>query len=273
MPRITANGIGFEYELFGEPTAPPMLLVMGYSAQMIQWEDDFCGDLASKGFHVCRFDNRDVGLSDKLDEQDGYPLSAMTDDLEAIIVALGFGPAHLVGLASGGMIAQDLAARPGSPVASLCVINSTPCLALSMPTDAIREVFLAPRPDGRQAYVDHMAGVRRLLASPAYWDERAVREMAGRLYDRCYYPAGMERQMAAIIGSPDLRAALAQVTCPTLVIHGRLDPLTPLVGGEMSAAAIPDADLLVIGGMGHDLARPLWRRIVPAIAGNARRAL
>lgn len=293
MPRAAVNGIELEYETFGDPSAPPLFLVMGLGAQMLLWEEDFCGALADAGFFVVRFDNRDVGRSTILAAAGvpnvfeamqalasgrpvdaPYTLADMADDTVALMRALGVARAHVVGASMGGMIAQTLAIRHPDRLRSMTSIMSTtgdPSLPPATP-DAMR-VLLTPPPGDREGNVARALAAWKVIGSPQYpADEDRLRDLFGRAFDRGYHPEGVARQMTAIFASGDRTAALRSVTVPTLVIHGAADPLIRVEAGRATAAAIPGAELLVIEGMGHDLPRPLWPQLVDAIGALALRA-
>jgi pimeloyl-ACP methyl ester carboxylesterase len=293
MAQLDANGLRFEYESFGERGARPLLLVMGLGAQMLLWDDEFCDALAGRGHYVVRFDNRDVGLSSKLEaagvpnvleliQKAGagqtlavpYTLDDMADDAAGVLEALDLASAHVCGASMGGMIAQTLAIRHPQRVRSLTSIMSTTGDA-SLPQAAPEAMaaLLAPPPTTRAEAIEHHAKTWRVIGSPGFpFDEERIRARGGALYDRSFYPIGTARQLAAILAHGSRRAALARVTAPTLVIHGAADPLVPLAGGRDTAEAIPGAELLVIEGMGHDLPPEAWPRIVDAIALHTERA-
>ncbi|SDY81400.1 Pimeloyl-ACP methyl ester carboxylesterase [Amycolatopsis xylanica] len=286
MPRLRSNGLELEYDTFGSPADPPLVLVMGLGAQMITWDADFCGLLAAEGFHVVRFDNRDIGLSEYLDDLPlpdlqaiaagdrstvPYVLADMAADVAGLFDALGFAKAHVVGASMGGMIVQQLAIDHPDRLLSLCSIMSTtgdPTVGQADP--AALQALLRPPAAGREASIAQSSDTLRILSSPGFPStEEFFVAKATRAYDRAYHPAGGARQTAAVIASPDRTAALAGVRVPTLVIHGEADPLVGVSGGKATAAAIPDAELLIVAGMGHDLPRGAWQTLVQAIARNA----
>ncbi len=292
MPRARANGIEIEYEEFGSPQSPAMLLIMGLGAQMILWRDDFCRLLVERGFRVVRFDNRDVGRSTWLDHlgvpnimqamaaavsgqpfDAPYRLSDMAADAAGLLDALGIAKAHVVGASMGGMIAQTLAIEHPERVASLTsIMSSTGEPGLPPPEPQAMSVLLAPQPNTLEAAIERGVQVFRTIGSPKYFDEQEVRELAGKAFDRGFNPAGVMRQLAAILASGSRKEALANVRVPALVIHGRIDPLVPFAAGEATARAIPGAELLAFEDMGHDMPRPLWPSMIRAIEATARRA-
>lgn len=289
MPSATANGITIEYDTFGEPTAPALLLVMGLGAQLISWPEDFCKQLADRGFHVIRYDNRDVGLSTKIEggpdpdiaaAMSGDPSSAAyrLDDMAAdgmgLLDALGIESAHIVGASMGGMIVQTMAINHPERVRSLCsIMSTTGDPTAGQPTPEAMSALLRPRPRNRDEAIASAVESSRIIGSPGFpFDEDVVRERAAAAYDRCFYPTGFARQLVAIMASGDRTERLGAVTAPTLVVHGSADPLVVPSGGEATARAVPGAKLVTIDGMGHDLPEGAWPEIVDAIVANASRA-
>lgn len=290
MPRAKTNGIELEYEIIGE--GEPLVLIMGIGAQLIYWRDEFCQRLAGEGFTVVRFDNRDVGLSTKLDGHRApgfselvargvlglpieapYDLSDMADDTAGLLDALGFERAHIVGASMGGMIAQTMAITHPHRVASLCSIMSNPGgrrHLVSAPR--AMKALLQPAPKDREEAMDKAAAFYAVCGSTGFErDVEAIRERSGRAYDRCYYPQGFLRHMAAIFATGSRREALKFVRAPTAVIHGSADPLILPSGGRATAAAIRGSRLHVVDGMGHDLPEGAWPQVIEAIGSNARR--
>ena len=293
MPHTIANDITIEYEVIGDIADPALLLVMGLGAQLISWPDPFCAQLADRGFAVVRYDNRDVGLSQKFEDAGTpdlaailgalgsgdavpapYTLGDMADDGIALIEGLGLSPAHIVGASMGGMIVQEMVIRHPGAVRSLCsIMSTTGDRSVGQPTPDALAVLLQPPPATRAEVIE--AGVRgsRVIGSPRYpTDEAELRAGAALAYDRSYYPQGPARQIAAILSAEDRTAALGAVDVPTLVIHGDADPLVTPTGGEATAKAVPGSELLVIEGMGHDLPEALWPEVIAAIAANANQA-
>jgi len=289
VPDVQTNGLRLCYETLGDPADPALLLVMGLGAQLIDWPDELCEQLAGRGFHVIRFDNRDAGLSQSRPEwglpdlaaiRSGdratvpYLLTDLAADVAGLLDGLGVPRAHVVGASMGGMIAQQFAIDHPERVASLCSIMSTTGeRSVGRPTPAAAAVLARPPAEDRAAAVAASIAWAGIVGSPAFpapADE--LRRRAEAKYDRRYHPAGTLRQYAAIMASPDRTAALREVTAPTLVIHGADDPLITVGGGEATAAAVPGAELVILDGMGHDLPRQLWPRIIAAIVKNAERA-
>ena len=280
-----ANGLELVYDTFGDPSAPPLLLVMGLGAQMIGWDEQFCKQLAAQGYWVIRFDNRDIGLSTKFKEaglidlmalmqgqalEVPYLLSDMADDAVGLLDALGIERAHVVGRSMGGMIVQMMAINHSERLRTLTSIMSTtgdPNLPPARP-EALSILFMSS-PTDREGYLKHSLMVSRIFAGPYFDQERALKR-AERAYERGLSPDGSNRQSAAIIASGSRKEALKGVTVPTLVIHGNADPVVPVEGGIDTAETIPEAELLIIEGMAHSLPIEKWPQIVGAIARHAK---
>jgi pimeloyl-ACP methyl ester carboxylesterase len=283
-----AGPVDIVYETIGDPSDPPLLLVMGLGMQLIHWDMELCELFAERGFHVIRFDNRDSGLSTKvkapvpnvmrlmagLSTKVPYLLSDMADDSFGLLDHLGIERAHVVGTSMGGMIAQEMAIRAPRRVLSLAsIMSTTGDRFVGTPKLRVWSVLMRRAPNDRDAYVAYFARVFRMIGSPAYRpDEERVRLLAGASYDRCHNPAGTARQLGAILASGSRTAALRELEVPAVVIHGQSDPLVPLRAGIATAKAIPNAELIKIPGMGHDMPKELWPKFVEAIARNAERA-
>jgi pimeloyl-ACP methyl ester carboxylesterase len=282
MPRARANGIELEWDEFGSRNDPPLLLIMGLGAQMIAWDEEFCARLAGSGLRVIRFDNRDVGLSTKIEDgpppnllaafmgdtsSAAYTLRDMADDAVGLLDALGLTAAHIVGASMGGMIAQTMAIRhPARVITLTSIMSTTGDVHVGQPSSDALPLLMTPAPPERDAFIEHGLGVARVLAAPGtVIDEHRTRERAARSFDRGFYPMGVGRQLVAILASGDRTPALRSLDLPTLVIHGEGDPLIDPSGGRATAAAIPGARLLSLPGMGHDLPKELWDTIVDAI--------
>jgi pimeloyl-ACP methyl ester carboxylesterase len=282
------GGITLCYESFGSETDPTALLIMGLGTQMIAWRESFCRALAERGLHVVRFDNRDIGRSTHLRGRAPtmaqivrrsrnaaqYTLADMAQDASGLLSRLELAPAHVIGASMGGMIGQTLAARHPEQVRSLVsIMSSTGSRWSGQPAFRVYSAFLRRAPAERDAFIAHIErlittiGSRRL---PRDVDD--IRALAAASFDRDRDPFGPLRQLAAILASGDRTAELRRITAPTLVIHGSADPLVAPSGGRATARAIPDADLMIIEGMGHDLPRVLWPRLIDAIARHTARA-
>jgi pimeloyl-ACP methyl ester carboxylesterase len=293
MARAQVNGIAIEYETFGERGGRPLLLIMGLGAQMVLWEEEFCAGLVERGHFVVRYDNRDAGLSTKLEGagvpnmlevmqaaaaggaiDSAYTLDDMADDAACLLDALELDSAHVAGASMGGMIAQTLVLRHAERVRSLTSIMSTtgnPDLPPPKP-DALA-ALMRPRVKEREAAIEQALSLQRVLRGTAFpFDPERTRRLAARSYDRSFYPVGIARQLAAVMASGNRAPALASVTTPTLVVHGDADPLVPLEGGRDTAEAIPGAELLVIEGLGHELPPQVWPRVIDAISAHTGKA-
>lgn len=287
MPRAQANGIELEYDTFGDSGRPAMLLIMGLGVQMLGWDERFCNMLADRGYHVVRFDNRDVGLSSRIDGRVNvlavmraaaageppavpYLLSDMAADAAGLLDHLGVERAHVVGVSMGGMIAQTMAVEHPKRVRTLTsIMSTTGDPDVGTPSREASAALFGPPARTREAYQDAAVRHAGIWGSPGLYDEDRLRRIAGEAWDRGYDPHGTARQMAAILASGSRSAALAGIDVPTLVVHGTLDRLVHHSGGERTAAVVPGARLVLVDGMGHDLAPPLWPRLVDAVADHA----
>ncbi|HVA44686.1 MAG TPA: alpha/beta hydrolase [Acidimicrobiales bacterium] len=294
MPRANANGMELEYDTFGGSGDPAMLLVMGLGAQMIAWDEDLCRLLADAGFFVIRYDNRDVGLSTKFEEAgvpdlaaaltaamsgqpvaSAYTLGDMADDGIGLLATLGIERAHIVGASMGGMIVQAMAIRHPDQVLSLCsIMSTTGNREVGQPDPEAMALLMSSPPANREEAIEVGVKSAQVIGSPGFpFEEEKVRARAAAAYDRMNYPAGMARQLVAIVTTEDRTPALRQLDVPTLVVHGDADPLVTPSGGRATADAIPGAELLVIPGAGHDLPTDCWPKLVEAIVANAARAV
>lgn len=294
MPRAKANGIEIEYEVFGSPDDPALLLVMGLGAQLIAWDDGLCRLLVDQGFYVIRYDNRDVGLSTKFESagvpdltavltalamvspvEVPYTLEDMADDGIALLDALDIERAHIVGASMGGMLVQAMAIRHPDRVLSLCsIMSTTGGREVGQPDPEATALLMAPPPSNRDEAIE--AGIRsaKVLRSPGFpYDEAKARARLGASYDRMNYPQGTARQLVAIVGCEDRTPALRKLNVPTLVIHGEDDKLVTPSGGRATAEAVPGAELLMIPGCGHDLPEGAWPTLVEAIVANTAKAV
>ena len=277
------------YELFGDSDRPAVLLVMGLGTQMIAWHGDFCEDLAQRGFHVIRFDNRDVGRSTHLSDRPAprtreiltrrikrppYLLRDMADDGLGLLSELGIEQAHVVGASMGGMIAQTMAARAPDRVLSLVsIMSSTGSRWSGQPAPRVVPVFLQKPATSKEDYQERIVKLFKLVGSPGFErDDDDLRELAGLSWERGIDPKGLLRQLGAVLASGNRTGELKQIEVPTLVVHGTSDRLLRPSGGKATARAIPDARLDLIDGMGHDLPRGAWPRILDGIEQTAERA-
>ena len=284
----TTGTVPIEFESLGDPSHPAIVLIMGLGMQLVAWPEAFCQALVAGGYRVVRFDNRDSGLSAratgggglglfkvvaasvlKLQVRIPYTLHDMAEDTLAVMDALQIKRAHIVGVSMGGMIGQVLAAAHPQRVLSLISIMSTSGhQRLPQPSLKVRRVLMSrpANPKDPASVTDHLVHVLQVIGSPGYRESvQALRERVAKGVQRAYNPAGTNRQVMAVIASGDRRPLLRQIHAPTLVIHGRDDPLVPLSGGEDTAAHVRGARLLVINGMGHDLSPALLPQLAQAI--------
>jgi pimeloyl-ACP methyl ester carboxylesterase len=284
--RVHAHGLEIECDAFGDAKDPPMLLVMGFAQQMTTWDERFCGLLAARGLYVVRFDNRDIGLSTKIESAPrpnfpaivggdlstlAYSIEDMADDTAGLLDALGFASAHVVGMSMGGMIAQALAVHHPGRVTSLgSIMSTTGDPRVGHPSPEVIALVMKRPPPGRDENIELGVRVWNAIRSPGYpFNEAQVRERVARAYDRGFYPPGLARQAAAIMAQRDRTARLHDVRVPTVVIHGAEDPLINRSGGEATARAIPGAKLVIVPGMGHDLPEGVWGVVIDALVDNA----
>jgi len=292
MPSLISNGLSLTYQIEGPDNGTPLLLVMGLGGQLTLWPDPLCAALAEQGFRVIRFDNRDVGLSQKMTEfgtpdlgtalrslmagqrpTPPYGLMDMARDAIGLLDGLGLRRAHVVGMSMGGMIGQLLAAHWPERVTSLVSIMSTsgdPSLPPAKP-EAAAAMLSKPVSTARQDIIDFSIKLWQTIGSPGFMpDSVYLGRMAARQIDRDYDPVGIARQYMAILGAEPRTALLRTLRIPTLVIHGTDDPLIPIAAGRHVASLIPNAVLQEVPGMGHDLAPGLWPILVHAITNHCR---
>jgi pimeloyl-ACP methyl ester carboxylesterase len=291
MPRTTVvttnpESIEIEYETFGSPDDPALLLINGFTSQLIDWDRDLCEMFAARRRYVIRFDNRDCGLSTHLDgvpaepmavqraRSEGaepppvpYKLTDMANDAVGLLDALGIERGHVVGVSMGGMIVQTIAIEHPDRCLSATSVMSTPSFRAGPPTPEALQILLSPPPTERETYIEQSAQ-SAVWRSKRYFDLEEVRKRAASAYDRAFYPEGAPRQLAAIYASDERTDALAKVQVPFLVIHGRDDTLISPGGGQATVDAVPGASLLLLADMGHDLPVPLWPVIVDAVISH-----
>lgn len=291
MPEIAANGIRLAYDEFGVSKAPAILLIMGLGTQMIAWPVPFCQTLADHGFRVVRFDNRDIGLSTKFEKaapvnvaaafaraligrqvNAPYKLDDMAADAVGLMDELGIDRAHIVGASMGGMIAQIVAAKYRDRARSLISIMSSsgdPKLPSGRPNAIAALLAPRPNPKNRERLIKHGMNIYRIIGSPGFpTSDMELRAKIEQAADRSYYPAGVGRQMVAILASGSRVDLLRTIDTPTLVLHGADDPLVPVEAGMDTAKQIPGARLKIIPGMGHDLAPGLVPVLAAAIVDH-----
>ncbi len=293
--QISANGIALEVEDHGPANGEPLVLVMGLGMQLVAWHPDFVAMLVARGFRVIRFDNRDIGLSQRFDHlgvpnlaidslkfalgmkvNAAYTVATMADDTAALLDALGLSSAHICGASMGGMIAQQLAVRHPKRVKSLTLImTSSGARGLPGPSLKVRGALISRPKDANdvQSVIEHYVKLYKLIGSPGYpADDAVLHERLGQSVRRSYRPQGTARQMVAIAADGDRSPLLGGIKVPTQIIHGRDDPLVPVAAGQDLAKKIAGAETDLIAGMGHDLPTPLWPRFVAGISSAAGRA-
>ena len=290
--RANVGAVELAYDIFGT-AGRPLVLIMGIGAQRIFWSDAMCLAFVEAGFHVVRFDNRDVGESSKLDDAGvpraervmlqrfllnsipaaPYTLSDMATDVANLIPALGWERAHVVGVSLGGMVAQHLAAEHPARVLSMTSVMSTPGGRRYLPEPRALAALFMPAPRSAQAAGEQVAKMFGVLGGDVFpRDPADLRTIGEAAYHRGTSPRGFLRQFAAIMATPDRRPALRTTRVPTLVIHGTRDPMFPLRAGRDLASMMPDATWLPLSGMGHDMPQQLWPTLVAAIRRHAERA-
>jgi len=293
MAKVDANGIRIEYETFGEPDMPALLLIIGLGDQLISWDEELCRRLARNGHYVIRFDNRDSGLSTKIDEagvpdimkiiqalmkgetiNPPYTIEDMAADAVGLMDALGIQKAHICGMSMGGMIAQTIALNYPARVLSLISIYSgTGDPQDPQPKPEAMQFLLTRAPTEREAYIDYGVELFNTISGPRFpYDAGWLRKHVAQAYDRSFCPQGTVRQLAAIFTQKNRKPALKSLAAPALVIHGADDPLVRVECGKNTAAAIPGAELKIIEGMGHDLPHGgAWPQMIDAIAAHTRK--
>jgi proline iminopeptidase len=294
MPRVPANGLQIEAETFGDPRHPAVLLIMGLGMQLVAWPEEFCRALADAGYHVVRFDNRDVGLSSRvagdavdprvqlaryalhLPVRAPYRLEDMAEDAIGVLDALGLPAAHFIGASLGGMIAQcAAAAHPQRCLSLVSIMSSSGARELPYAKPRVGWVLARRPPRGAslEAQLDHVVRVFRTIGSPGFpTPEDVRRERLAQGLRRSRDSDGMFRQLLAVLASGDRSAALAQIRAPTLVIHGEDDPFVRVEHGIDCAKKIRGAVLRTIPGMGHDFAPGLLPLLTEAVLAHLRRA-
>ena len=295
MPQLTSpRGITLEYETFGDPADPAVLLIAEFGAQLLAWDSGFCEGLARRGRFVIRFDNRDSGLSSRLDEHPvdlteligaatagdldavralaPYRLEDLADDAAALVEGLGLERAHLVGASLGGMVAQLVAIRHPDRVATLTsMMSSTGSPDHGQSTPEAFAALMTPASSDRDGYIADSVASTRVWASKRSFDVSAAAALAAASFDRGLCPGGPARQLAALLATGSIESDLAGLRLPVLVIHGTDDTLITPSGGQRTAEVIPDAELLLVADMGHDRPPPLWPTLWDAIEAHTAR--
>lgn len=292
--KVKVNSIEINYDTFGKKEDPAIILIQGIGTQMIVWPEEFCKAFASQGYFVVRFDNRDVGLSSKLDSapvpnalevlgslQQGkpltvpYKLSDMAKDTIGLMDALEITSAHIVGVSMGGMIAQTIAIEYPQRVKTLTSLSSTTGNPkLPMAKAEVMAILTTPPPVDLENNVQSSVKAWRVLHGSKYkFDEEFIRKRSELVFKRNFYPKGTARQFAAIFASGSRNNSLKNLKIPTLVIHGDADPLIPVEAGKDTAQSIPGSELLIIEGMGHTIPNEVGPQIIQAIIKNTKKNL
>ncbi len=282
------RGMNLCYETFGDRSDPTALLIMGLGMQMLGWQEDFCLELAGRGFHVVRFDNRDTGRSTHMGDPAptipqlitrsrhaaSYNLADMAADAAGLLSELQLAPAHVIGASMGGMIAQTIAARhPGKVRSLVSIMSNTGSPWSGRPALKILPLLLRRPEAGRESYIERAVRIFAMIGSSGLpRNPQDIRAVAAASYDRDHDAAGYARQLAAISASGDRTRELHAITAPTLVVHGTTDPMVSFSGGRATARAIAGARLMRIKGMGHDMPRVIWPGLIDAISRLAGQA-
>jgi pimeloyl-ACP methyl ester carboxylesterase len=291
MPQANVNGIQIEYETFGNSSSPSVLLIMGLAGQLIYWQKEFCKKLSDQGYHVIRYDNRDSGLSTKMNgvslaesmEKIGtlfmgekvpvpYSIEDMANDAVGLLDFLGIEQAHICGMSMGGYIAQTFAINNPDRTLSLTSIYSSPGNRKEFPpSQEVMEFMLTPTPENRDAYIEHTMKYFKLISGTGLpFDEDFHLNLAAQSFDRSFCPEGVARQYLAIMTQKYRASDLEKLSIPALIVHGDDDPVIPLAGGKATAALIPNAEMKIIKGMGHAMPNieAYWSDILDAMVNH-----
>ena len=291
--RLNSNGIELNYDSFGDPSHPPILLIMGLATQMIYWQEDFCRMLAQEGFWVIRFDNRDVGKSSWLENQTkpsvfklaanalfnkpvgaAYLLDDMVNDTIGLLDSLNIKKCHLVGASMGGMIAQALAIKAPNRIFSLTsIMSTTGNRKLPKPSLGFSLKVMSRPPKDKKQFVPYGLNIWRALHGQYYaFDQQKITSLISQSIQRGINLDGSARQLAAILDAPDRTPQLTQLNIPSLILHGEDDPLVPVAAGYATAKAIPNAKLKTYKGMGHTIPSELYVDICQQIVEHCQQA-
>jgi pimeloyl-ACP methyl ester carboxylesterase len=273
VPYASNGDVNLYYDTFGDPASPALLLINGLGSQCINYKVEWCQMFVDAGFHVIRFDNRDVGLSTIFDGATGdppYALSDMASDALAVLDDAGVTRAHVVGVSMGGMIVQKLAIEhPARLLSITSVMSTTGDPDVGQPTPEALEFLLTPSPPDREGAIARHVAANRVYGSPEHLDEERLRANAAAAYDRAHHPDGPARQIRAVLADGSRTEQLTGVSIPALVLHGDRDKLVDISGGRRTAESIPGARFVVLEGMGHDYPPAYWGRMVELIASHA----
>jgi pimeloyl-ACP methyl ester carboxylesterase len=267
VPRARVGSIELEYETFGDCAHPTVLLISGLGSQLLGWSTGLCEEIAARGFHVIRFDNRDVGFSTKMEGAPGYSLSDMASDAAGLLDAIGVPAAHIVGASMGGMIAQLVAIEHPAAALSLTIVMSHLSDSGSIRADPeVLALLFQPPADTREGRIEQSVAATRVTWASSF-DEDRSRARATLAIDRSFYPEGTARQFQAINSAGSRREGLGRVRVPVLVVHGDEDPLVPFANAAQIVAAAPaGTELLVMKGVGHEMPPREWAKIADGIA-------
>jgi pimeloyl-ACP methyl ester carboxylesterase len=275
---IHANGVELCVETFGTATDPAILLIMGAAGSMDFWEDELCERLAAGRRDVIRYDNRDTGRSAGSERgKPTYTFSDLVDDAAGVLDTLDVAPAQVVGVSMGGALAQCLALRHPGRVAALTLISTGPAVdvdrELPPMSDDIRAVFDSPPPEpdwtDRAAVIDYLVAGERPFLGSVRGDDAIKREIAGRVFDRTTDLPASQTNHWILEGGDPVEGRLTDIAVPTLVLHGTEDPLLPYPNAEVLADEIPDARLVPLDGVGHEVPpRPVWDVVIPAVVDH-----
>ncbi len=270
---LRSNGIQLCYQDLGTSSDEVILLIAGLGEQLGEWPDSFCAELVKHGYRVIRYDNRDIGLSDKFSGQQ-YSLNDMAEDAAGLLVALDIDKAHIVGMSMGGMIAQILTAEHPHRVTSLCLLmSSSGEPGLPKATPEVQEI-MARKTDGTiEGFIENWVEGKRRIDSPAFpADDAVLYQRAKQNCERSYNPGGYIRHLNAIYANGSRVALLEKIDCPTLILHGTEDPLIDKKCGESIAKFVRSSRLELIQGMGHNLPHQLHVRLCNSIVENIKLA-
>ncbi len=275
MSTATNGDVTIYYETFGDPGQPTLLLVNGLGSQCINYSTEWCEMFAAEGYHVVRFDNRDVGLSSKLDDNPEYTAADMASDAVAVLDALGVQRAHVMGCSMGGMIVQRMAIDyPDRLLSMTSVMSRTGEPGVGDSSPEALAVLMAKPAKTREEYIERQVAGHHIYGSKPEWlDEEFLADRAAAAYDRCFCLAGIARQMMAVGRDGNRSDALRSVDVPALVLHGSRDTLIDPSGGRQTAEVIPGARYVEIEGMGHDYPKAVWRQWVDIWSNFARSAV
>jgi pimeloyl-ACP methyl ester carboxylesterase len=267
---FTSTGARIAWDSFGDPAHPALVLIQGLTAQMVGWRPGFCQRLADEGFHVIRYDNRDVGESQRY-PQGGYSLADFADDTAELLSALKLDSAHIAGQSMGGMIAQWLWQRHPSRVRSLGLIYTAATGNHYGNRDDALERMNRPIPQTREAFAAYYAEGEAMCRSTAYPQDVAwLTELGGVVWDRSWDEAGTARQVEVLLSATDRVDIVRTITVPTVIIAGDADQLINATASKELHQLIPGSTLKIFEGMGHEVPEPLWGEMAALLAANAR---